>query len=242
MPDTPVAIVGGGPVGLGLAIDLALRGIKSTILERGTTLHTIPKGQNLTQRTGEHFRAWSVTEAIQAATPIPRDFGNAGLVTYGTLLSDYRYDWFQRSKVGDYYFAANERLPQHRTEAVLRQRVAELSAIDFRTGCKVTDLSIDGDVTLAIESDQGIDSLSARYVVGCDGARSRVREASGIEQAMDHQGPRMALLVFRSRELDTILERFPGKSIFNVMNPAMDGYWQFLGRVDLDGGFFYHSP
>ena len=243
MVDAPVAIVGGGPVGLGLANDLALRGLRTVVLERGTELHRIPKGQNLTQRTGEHFRAWGVTQAIREATPIPREFGNAGLVTYGKLLSDYSYDWFQRSKVGAYYHALNERLPQHRTEAVLRARAAELDEIDFRTGCKVTGLHpADDKVTLKIETAEGDEQLSAKYVVGCDGARSLVRERAGIAQAMDHQGPRMALLVFRSPELDRLLERFPGKSIFNVINPAIDGYWQFLGRVDLEGGYFYHTP
>lgn len=243
MSEPRVAIVGGGPVGLGLAIDLALRGIRSVVLERGTELHRIPKGQNLTQRTGEHFRAWGVTEAIRAATPIPREYGNAGVVTYGKLLSAYSYDWFQRAKVGAYYHALNERLPQYRTEEVLRARARALPNVDFRTGCQVVDLAAeDGHVELTVETAAGTETLSADYVVGCDGARSRVRDWSGIKQDVDHQGPRMALLVFRSSALDRLLERFPGKSIYNVMNPAMDGYWQFLGRVDLDGGWFYHSP
>lgn len=243
MADSDVAIVGGGPVGLGLAIDLAQRGVRSVVLERGTKLHNIPKGQNLTQRTGEHFRRWGVTKAIQNATPIPRQYGNAGLVAYGTLLSGYHYDWFQRSKVGAYYHAQNERLPQYRTEEVLRARAAELPQIDFRTGSKVVDLVAGADgVSLDVDTGSGIDRLSAAFAVGCDGARSAIRELAGIKQDMDHQGPRMALLVFRSTALDRILERYPGKSIFNVMNPAMNGYWQFLGRIDLDGGYFYHAP
>ena len=50
-----VIITGGGPVGLGLAIDLALKGVTSTVLERSESLHRIPKGQNLTQRTASTF-------------------------------------------------------------------------------------------------------------------------------------------------------------------------------------------
>lgn len=235
--------MGGGPVGLGLAIDLALRGVASVVLERGTDLHRIPKGQNLTQRTGEHFRAWGVTEAIRAASPIPRSYGNAGLVTYGKLLSEYSYDWFQRSKVGAYYHALNERLPQYCTEAVLRARAAELALIDFRTGCRMTGLSVqDAGVSLAVDTADGPETIDAAYAVGCDGARSGVRELAGIAQEVNHKGPRMALLVFRSPALSRLLERFPGKSIYNVMNPNLDGYWQFLGRFDLDGGFFYHVP
>ena len=64
-----VIIIGGGPVGVGLAIDLAIHGHRSIIVERHETIQRIPKGQNLTPRTGEHFRRWGVTDAIRAAAP-----------------------------------------------------------------------------------------------------------------------------------------------------------------------------
>ena len=69
--DCDVTIVGGGPVGLGLAIDLAQRNVSVQVIERSTEVHDIPKGQNLTQRSGEHFRAWGVGEAIRTASPRP---------------------------------------------------------------------------------------------------------------------------------------------------------------------------
>ena len=50
-----VVIVGGGPVGMAMAIELAQRGITSAIVERRTQEHRIPKGQGLQQRTMEHF-------------------------------------------------------------------------------------------------------------------------------------------------------------------------------------------
>ena len=50
-----VLIVGGGPVGMGLAIELGLRGISVGLVERRTEAHRIPKGQNLMQRTVDHF-------------------------------------------------------------------------------------------------------------------------------------------------------------------------------------------
>ena len=239
-----VIIVGGGPVGMGLAIDLALRGVTSTILERSEGMHAIPKGQNLTQRTGEHFRAWGVQKAIREASPIPPSFGNAGLVAYGTLLGPYHYDWFQRSKVGAYYFAENERLAQYVMEDVLRKRLEDFPEIDLVTGARVTGLKQDAtSVEVSYELSRGErQSLCAAYCVGCDGARSITRQAAGIESDTDHEGPRMVLLVFRSTALHDLLERYPGKTIFNVIHPDMQGYWQFLGRVDLEGGWFFHAP
>ena len=53
-----VVIVGGGPVGVALAVDLGLRGITCKVIERYKQLQNIPKGQNLTQRTLEHFQFW----------------------------------------------------------------------------------------------------------------------------------------------------------------------------------------
>ncbi|HCI20618.1 MAG TPA: monooxygenase, partial [Alphaproteobacteria bacterium] len=108
-----VIIIGGGPVGVGLAIDLAIHGHRSIIVERHKTIQRIPKGQNLTPRTGEHFRRWGVTDAIRAAAPIPRSYGSGGMATYGSFLSDYHYEWFNRAKIINYYAATNERLPQY---------------------------------------------------------------------------------------------------------------------------------
>ena len=240
-----VAIAGAGPVGLGLAIDLAQQGKSVVLLEKTRQLHRIPKGQSLTQRTGEHFRRWGISQAVRQASPIPPEFGNAGVITYGNLLGEYHHDWFQRSKVRPYYFADNERLPQYLLEDVMRQRAREFANIELITGASVTGVTQDDShATLRCEAtpeSAGVE-VQASYVVGCDGARSVVRELAGIKQDTDHQGPRMALLVFRSKALDGLLARFPGKTIFNVMDPALQGYWQFLGRVDLEGGWFYHAP
>ena len=52
-----------------------------------------------TQRGNEHFRTWGISDDVRRASPVPPEFGNAGIVIYGNLLGDYHYDWFQRSAV-----------------------------------------------------------------------------------------------------------------------------------------------
>ena len=59
MSDYEVIVAGGGPVGLGLAIELGQRGVSVLVVERFHSRLEIPKGQNMTQRTAEHFRAWN---------------------------------------------------------------------------------------------------------------------------------------------------------------------------------------
>ena len=68
-----VVIAGGGPVGLGLAIELGQRGQTVAVIERSTQLHSIPRGQNLTQRTMEHFHFWGAEAELRAAMEGLRD-------------------------------------------------------------------------------------------------------------------------------------------------------------------------
>ncbi|OMQ14549.1 monooxygenase, partial [Modestobacter sp. VKM Ac-2676] len=84
--------------------------------------------------------------------------------------------------------------------------------------------------------------VDAEQAVGCDGSRSVLREAAGIAQhGTDHEQP-MVLLVFRSNRLEDLVARHPGTSFFNVLHPDLAGYWQFLGRVDAAGTWFFHAP
>ena len=62
-----VVIVGGGPVGVGLAVEMGQRGIRCVLLERRVEPQRIPKGQNLTPRTLEHFHFWGCVDELRAA-------------------------------------------------------------------------------------------------------------------------------------------------------------------------------
>jgi 2-polyprenyl-6-methoxyphenol hydroxylase-like FAD-dependent oxidoreductase len=242
---TQVVIVGGGPVGLGLAIELGQRGIRCILVERFSSPQPIPKGQNLTQRTLEHFYFWGAEQELRAARTIPRDYGIGGMTSYGTLLSGYKYDWLQRELVRPYYFTDNERLPQYATEAVLRHRLSELQNVETLYGWGAAGIEQDADgaqVTIAERNGDGRRILRADYVVGCDGSRSFVRDAAGITQTLSDHDRLMVLLVFRSTGLHKLLERFPNKSFYNVLHPDLKGYWQFFGRVDLGTTWFFHAP
>ena len=69
-----VVIVGGGPVGVALAVELGLRGISCALIERRMEPQLIPKGQNLTQRAMEHLHSWGVADQVRASVCCRRNF------------------------------------------------------------------------------------------------------------------------------------------------------------------------
>jgi 2-polyprenyl-6-methoxyphenol hydroxylase-like FAD-dependent oxidoreductase len=240
-----VIINGGGPVGTGLAIDLGQRGLRVALVEKYPEPQPVPKGQNLTQRTMEHFCSWACEDALRAAHPIPEGGGIGGMTCYGTLMTDHHYDWLNRAKVKDYYASANARLPQYETEAVLRARAAQIDKIDVFYGWQGDQFTQDETgVTLSVSERHGDGEkvLRGAYLVGCDGSKSIVRSTSGISETATEHDKLMSLLVFQSEELDQLLKRYPGKAFYNVLHPDLEGYWQFFGRVDHGLSWFFHAP
>ena len=149
-----------------------------------------------------------------------------------------------REIVRDFYFQANERLPQYAMEVVLRRKLESLPTVETFFGWSAESVEQDDSgVRVAIVEDGGKRTvLEADYVVGCDGPRSLVREQIGITRAGTDFDQRMALIVFRSRELHERLKRFPERSTYRVMRPESNGYWLFFGRIDVGEGWFFHAP
>ncbi|WP_222048733.1 FAD-dependent monooxygenase [Modestobacter lapidis] len=242
-PRHQVVIVGGGPVGVGLALDLGLRGVSCAVIERRPQLSSIPKGQGLSQRTVEHFWSWGLVDELRAARAMPTGHPIGQVTIYENLLSDFWHAPPARELVAPFYFQANERLPQYRTEAVLRQRLADLPNVDMHVGWKAISVEQDPDgVRVVMEKDGVQEELEGEFVVGCDGGHSLVREQADIARSGTDFDELVALVVFRSPELHEALKRFPDRSTYRVMHPDLKGYWKFFGRVDVGEEFFFHAP
>ena len=240
-----VGIVGGGPVGVALALDLGMRGISCALVETRPGLSKIPKGQNLTQRTLEHFQFWGLAEELRAARLMPKGYPIGELTAYGSLTSGYFQAPAGRELVRDFYSQANERLPQYQTEAVLRKKLATLKNVDMKLGWSAKSIVQNADgvhVTIAEEKGPGREEYDCEYLVGCDGGHSLVRNTVGIYRGGTDFDQMMALIVFRSKELHEKLKILPERSTYRVMHPDYKGYWQFFGRIDVGEGWFFHSP
>jgi len=266
-----VIIVGGGPVGLALAVELGQRNISCALVERHLTPQRIPKGQGLTNRTLEHFYFWNCVDKLRAARVMPHGYPIGGTTAYGNLMSPY---WYRQTggvargpHVEAFYYERNERLPQYCTEEVLRTRLKELPSVTTLfgwlaerveqddQGTRVTITQADegsfyswsADTQPQVNRESMLESAAARtleaeYLIGCDGGRSLVREGLGIDRGGRRFDQRMVLAVLRSKELHEGLKRFPEGTTYRVLKPELKGYWQFFGRIDVGEGFFFHAP
>jgi 4-hydroxyisophthalate hydroxylase len=241
-----VIIVGGGPVGVGLAVDLGLRGISCALVERRVGMHKIPKGQNLAQRTLERCYFWGCVDELRAQRLLPPEVPVSGVTAYKSLMSEHWHAFVGREAVNEFYFQKNDRMPQYLLENVLRRKMASLPQVEAHFGWAAQSVEQDqAGVRVAIAHEAGAGErvvLEGDYVVGCDGGHSIVREQAGIARAGADFDQVMVLAVFRSRELSEGLKRFPMQSTYRVLHPDLNGYWQFFGRIDPHEGWFFHAP
>src|SRR5688572_24309154 len=161
-----------------------MRGISCALVETRVGLSSIPKGQNLTQRTMEHFQFWGLVDELRAARTAPEGYPIGEVTFYKSVSSEHWHAPPGREMVRAFYSQANERLPQYQTEKVLRAKMDQLPSVDSYFGWTAKSVEQnEHSVRVAIEQEGGLERtvLEAEYAIGCDGPRSLVREQIGIE-------------------------------------------------------------
>ncbi|HEY3684618.1 MAG TPA: FAD-dependent monooxygenase [Streptosporangiaceae bacterium] len=173
--DTEVLVAGAGPTGLTLACDLLRRGVACRIVDAA------PGPQEGSRAFGIKPRTLAVLDALGAAAPVVREASaGAGLRVYlGTGPLFTRRGTVREPTPAEPYPNAVS-LPEWRTEAVLRARLADLGGkVEF--GARLTGLNQDGDAATAVlTTSAGEERVRAAYVIGCDGGGSTVRGLAGI--------------------------------------------------------------
>ncbi|MFB9837138.1 FAD-dependent monooxygenase [Actinoallomurus acaciae] len=173
--EADVLIVGAGPTGLTLACDLVRRGITCRIIDRSPGPQEGSRGFGVKPRTLAVFDALDVAGTVLAAARADSHLR----VYFGT---DLIYTGRSRptAPTADTPYPDPVSLPQWRTEAILRARLAELGE-KVRFGASLTGLDQDADgVTATIAAGGEEETLRVAYLVGCDGGGSTVRKLLGI--------------------------------------------------------------
>jgi len=173
-PHHPVIVVGAGPVGLALAIDLAQRGVRTLLLDNDHRLSTGSRAICFAKRTLEIFDRLGCGDPMVAKGVS----WNRGRVYFGAD-PVYAFDLLPE--------AGHERpafinLQQFYVEGMLVDRAAELPNLEIRWCNTVTGVDDDGArVRIEIDTPDGPYALSAEHVVACDGSRSPIRAMLGLE-------------------------------------------------------------
>jgi 2-polyprenyl-6-methoxyphenol hydroxylase-like FAD-dependent oxidoreductase len=167
--DTDVIIVGAGPTGLMLACELCLAGVRPVVLERHPQIRDIPKAGGLSGQILEMLRYRGELERFEAAGTAARP---APRLPWGGMHVDFTQLAYPPMEVLP--------LPQPILERVLDEFARELGT-EIRRGREVVGLSQDdATMTAEVRGSDGLDRVTARYLVGCDGASSRVRDLAGF--------------------------------------------------------------
>ncbi len=245
MPADPTAVdvlvVGAGPVGLSLAIELGQRGVSCLAVERNDRVGYSPRAKTTNVRTREHLRRWGIADALRQASPIPPDYPpNVVFATRmnGPELARFENAFNGKRERNELYSEESQWVPQYTLEEVLRQHATSLPGVDIQFGRELADLEQDGGgVTATVRDLQMgvVETVRCAYLVGADGARSFVREAIGARMQGASTVFKNYSIIFRAPDLPR--RQVHGDAIMywlvNADVPAL------LGPMDQHGLWFF---
>jgi 2-polyprenyl-6-methoxyphenol hydroxylase-like FAD-dependent oxidoreductase len=187
-----VLIVGAGPTGLTLAIDLGRRGISCTIIEQKDRPAFLPKMERVNARSMEIYRRMGLAERIRAAglrSDSPMDVYIILALTEPPLLH-LSYPSVEEARTaaratndGTLPLEPYQLISQYTLEPLLKSIAETMPSLTVRFGCEFLSLRQDGEgVTARVRTADGrTEEIGSKYLVGCDGGASPVRKELGIE-------------------------------------------------------------
>jgi 2-polyprenyl-6-methoxyphenol hydroxylase-like FAD-dependent oxidoreductase len=198
----PVLIAGAGPVGLSLAIELAYRGIHCLVVEQSDGNVEFPTTNLANTRTVEHLRRWGIADRMRHGSGYPTDYPRNYL--FVTRMDGYEIARFEHPANGN-PAARSPYSPEGRLwiskpyfDPVLRDHVKNLALVEVRYETSFESFQRDNGKVIAglCESKTGRRvKIEADYLVGCDGSRSNIRRALGIQyEGVFSQGMNVAVL------------------------------------------------
>lgn len=223
---TEVLIVGAGPAGLALAIELGQRAIHCVVVERNERVGHAPRAKTTNVRTREHLRRWGIAGKLAEASPLGLDYpSDVAFVTRlnGAPLARFDNAFYCAPAPNPLYSEHAQWIPQYTLERVLKAHAQTLTSVQFRFATELQSFEQhDGGVDAVIRDVQSgeVKRVRCDYLVGADGARSTVRQAIGAKLDGHYGLSRNYNIVFRAPGL---AEAHPhGRAIM---------YWQVNGDV-----------
>jgi len=231
--DTPILIAGGGPVGMALAAELGFHGQSCMVIERRNGVVSHPKMNMISTRTMEFARRWGFAKELREKAWPPDHPLNVSFITSltGYEIASFHFPAYE-DRVWPHTPEGHQRCSQLWFDPMIQKRALESGTVDARFRTEFLHFEQDGDgVTARIENrDSGEQqTIRARYLVACDGAESKIREALGITFPDTKSLSFDVNIFFESEELLEIHKRFMAM-MYWVYDE--NGYWAQFISVD----------
>ncbi|EJE52857.1 2-polyprenyl-6-methoxyphenol hydroxylase-like oxidoreductase [Acidovorax sp. CF316] len=235
-----VLIVGAGPTGLALAIELGHRSIPCLVIERNARVGHAPRAKTTNVRTREHLRRWGIADKLRQASPLGVDYPSN--VLFVTRLAGHELARFENAMYcapgkNPMYSEHAQWIPQYTVEEVLREHAASLPGVEIRFNCELLGFE-QGDTVAARVKDLdggGESVIVADFLVGADGARSAVRDAIGAKMEGSYGLSRNYNVVFRAPGLDKAHRHGPAIMYWQVNTDVPS----LIGPMDTGDRWFF---
>ena len=238
--DYDVVVVGAGPVGLALAIELGMRDVSVLLVERNSRGGMAPRAKTTNARTRTHLRRWGIADTLAAASPLGIEYPNN--IHFVTSLAGYPLTLFRNA-----FNAAPERaeaypehaqwVPQYTLERIMLDHVRTLPSVEIRFDTNlITAKQSDEAVITSISYAQGpMRLVTSRYLVGADGARSAVRDLIGAKMEGTYGLSRASNVVFRAPGLAQAHSQGPGVMYLQIGPAGLS----IIGPMDRDDIWYF---
>jgi 2-polyprenyl-6-methoxyphenol hydroxylase-like FAD-dependent oxidoreductase len=183
----PILIVGGGPVGLGLAADLGWRGIDCVVIEQGDGTIYHPRANTVNSRTMEFCRRWGIAPEVKESGA-PPDFPPT--IIYATSLPGYEVCRIERPTHGGHAPLPttperSQRCNQIWFDPILRRLASSFPSVLLRYNCRFESFERAGDGVVATVHNAASgqsERIAARYLIDCSGGHAGIGKTLGIKQ------------------------------------------------------------
>lgn len=218
--DTQVLIVGAGPVGLTLAVDLGQRGVRCTIVEQKPAPARLPKMERCNARSMEIFRRLGLASRFRAAglaADVPMDVFIVTSLAEPALLQ-LPYPSVSKAKAeiaasrdGSLPLEPYQLISQYTVEPLLKSVADANPNVTVRYGHEFLSFTQDanGVVAHVRDANGAVSQIGAAYLAGCDGGASGIRKQLGISLEGEGNILQLRQALYRC---DGLFERIvPGK-------------------------------
>jgi len=235
-----VLIIGAGPVGLALAIELGHRSISCLVVERNERVGYAPRAKTTNARTRELFRRWGIANDLRRASPLGMNYPSN--VIFCTRLSGYELMRFENAFYcapgrNPLYSEHSQWVPQYTVEEVMRAHAMTLPSVQIIFNTELLESIQDHEQVVSGIKDRKSNEtyqVHSKYVVGADGSRSRVREQIGAEMVGEQGLSKNYNIVFKAPGLDKAHQLGPAIMYWHVNKDAPG----LIGPMDKDRWFF----